>query len=111
MKRLSTTWVGAILLAVGVSLVSGLGASPKPPAIDPSEPEAKRAVSPDEGQARAAIEELRGSGPAGLEVLLKEHEATLRRELAVAPGERARKPQWQRLKAALDGVGAQCDNW
>jgi hypothetical protein len=87
-------------------------ASSDTPLVDQSDlvQAAREAVSENAESAQAAIKTLREAGPAGLEALLTTHREAIesRRGLA-SVGVIVNDMPWQRLSAALDGVGGQRD--
>jgi len=111
MKRTSPLLLSAVLLTAVVVVKSGRSAESVEVYEKATGPATLRAVSPDPAIASAAIAELRADGPEGLEALRQDHANELRSSLTISPSERAKQPTWQRLSAALDGVGAQRDNW
>ncbi len=64
-------------------------------------PDANRVLATNRAVASSAVAALREMGPAGLDLLLQTHAGLMASQ---APSD-----QWQRLRAALDAVGAQRD--
>jgi hypothetical protein len=72
-----------------------------------------QATAADGANADSAIASLRERGPKGLEALVKTHADSIEayRSWLKTPGKATFDPLWPRLDRALDGVGAQCDNY
>jgi hypothetical protein len=68
---------------------------------------AREAISSDPAAARAAIAALRAEGPAGLRALCAAYDGDIQRHVALPAA--SIDARWQRIAAALDGVGQQKD--
>ncbi len=100
-----------LFLAIGTMFV-GLAASSSSIWAKGNGPNLKQlavdAVNENPKTAQSAIAALRDAGPAGLEALEDVHRYWIEKQRA-DPDAIAADPTWQRVKAALDAVGAQRD--
>jgi hypothetical protein len=107
MKPRNATPALAALMSLGTASLEGLACGPC------GDMTAFLAVSDDREEATAAIATLRDRGPVGLQEFLAEWGSTIDRyaALVAAGSPELSDPSWARLTRAIDGVGAQRDNY
>ena len=74
---------------------------------------AQQAISTNRASATAALSSLRAAGPEGLEALFRAHDSTIEKYLLERsrPGSDQEQATVERVRAALDSVGRQCDDY